>query len=107
MYETSENEYKDFFELDTVAAVRPKGYLIRLEVFVLAPRDFHVILSPTKTPNLSLDLVYEIVIGGDNNQRTTIRKRRRNYELIERITPNVLSIDEPHKINIDVTTCKL
>lgn len=40
--------------------LQPSGYLVRLPFYVLAPRDAHIVFSPTESPNWTRDNVYEI-----------------------------------------------
>lgn len=68
---------------------------VRIYLFVLCFRflfsKFLVILS-------------KIVIGGWQNTRTLIRKQRNKFDMVDLVTPNVLSATVPREVDIHIRT---
>lgn len=59
-YQTNEYNYTHFVELSSLKDAQPTDYWARVPVYVIGPRDAHIILSTTNTPNRDVDFVYEI-----------------------------------------------
>lgn len=59
-YKTNEYNYTHFVELSSLKDAQPTDYFVRVPLYVLGPRDGHIILSTTNTPNRTDDFVYEI-----------------------------------------------
>lgn len=59
-YASNEYNYTHFVELSSLKDAQPTGYWVRVPVYVIGPRDGHIILSTTDHPNRSVDFVYEI-----------------------------------------------
>lgn len=53
-------DYKKLMKISDFPGIQPKGYLVRLPFYVLAPRDAHIVFSATESPNWTRDNVYEI-----------------------------------------------
>lgn len=124
-------DYRKLMKISDFPGIQPKGFLVRLPFYVLAPRDAHIVFAKTEAPNWTRDFVYEIcmyrqwsraaieqrhthcyflrsnvVIGGWANNRTLIRRRRQDLDLATEFTFNVLRKDEPLKILIEISTGK-
>lgn len=56
--------YGKLVKISDVPGIQPAGYLVRIPFYVLAPRDAHIVFSPTESPNWTSENVYEVVIGG-------------------------------------------
>lgn len=46
-------------DLSNVKDAQPSGYYARIPVYIIGPRDGHIILSTNETPNRDKDFVYE------------------------------------------------
>lgn len=53
-------DYKKLMKISDFPGIQPKGFLVRLPFYVLAPRDAHIVFSKTEEPNWTRDYVYEI-----------------------------------------------
>lgn len=58
-YKTEEYNYTHFVELNKIEDTQPTGFYARVPVYVIGPRDAHIILSTTDKPNRDKDFVYE------------------------------------------------
>lgn len=58
-YTNEDYNYTHFVDLSTLKDAQPTGYLVRVPVYVIGPRDGHIILSTTNTPDREKDFVYE------------------------------------------------
>lgn len=58
-FKTDEYNYTHFVDLNNIKDAQPTGYYARVPVYVIGPRDGHIILSTTNTPNRDTDVVYE------------------------------------------------
>lgn len=50
----------DLMKISDFPGMQPIGYLVRLPLYVLAPRDAHIVFSPMEKPVWTRDSVYEI-----------------------------------------------
>lgn len=50
----------DLMKISDFPGMQPIGYLVRLQMYVLAPRDAHIVFSPIEKPAWTRDSVYEI-----------------------------------------------
>lgn len=58
-YAISDNEYKKFVKLSDIRDSQPDGYIVRIVVYILGPRDAHILLTTNDHPNYERDYVYE------------------------------------------------
>lgn len=58
-YKTDEYVYNEFVDLSNVKDAQPTGYYARIPVYIIGPRDGHIILSVNSTLNRDKDFVYE------------------------------------------------
>lgn len=96
-------DYKTLMKISDIPGIQPSGYLVRMPFYVLAPRDAHIVFSPTESPNWTRDNVYEILVGGWANNRTLIRRRRQDYDMAVEYNFNVLRKSEPLQLLIEIT----
>lgn len=59
IYQTKNSSYIDFYELKQFNFARPLGFLVKIELFVQAEANFHILLSETNTPVDLTDHSYE------------------------------------------------
>lgn len=58
-YKTDEYQYSQFVDLSNVKDAQPTGYYARVPVYLIGPRDAHIILSPNSTVDRDHDFIYE------------------------------------------------
>lgn len=58
-YTTDDYSYVNLVNLESIDDAQPTGYHARIPVYLIGPRDGHIILSTTNTPNRDEDFVYE------------------------------------------------
>ncbi|XP_031619784.1 uncharacterized protein LOC116338571 [Contarinia nasturtii] len=101
--EEKDYDYKKLMKISDIPGIQPSGYLVRLPFYVLAPRDAHIVFSPTEFPNWTRDNVYEILVGGWANNRTLIRRKRQDYDMTVEYNFNILRKDNPLKLLIEIS----
>lgn len=58
-YSISDNDYKKFIKISDIRNSQPDGYIVRIVLYILGPRDAHVLLTTNDHPNYERDYVYE------------------------------------------------
>ena len=81
---------------------RSQGDIVFLKLFVLAAKDAHILLSPTKNPDKNSP-VYEIVLGAGGNTFSEIRRRKQTLPLYTLRIKDLLSAIDPLPITIRIT----
>lgn len=76
---------------------------MRLQFYVMASRDAHIVFSATESPNWTRDNVYEILVGGWGNERTLIRRKRQDSDMTVEYTSNVLQKDNILQLLIEIS----
>lgn len=59
-YKNNEYNYSQFVELSSLKEPQPDDLHARVPIYVIGPRDAHIVLSTTNTPKREKDFVYEI-----------------------------------------------
>ncbi|XP_031620433.1 uncharacterized protein LOC116338976 [Contarinia nasturtii] len=103
-YKTDDYNYTHFVELSADIKV-PESIdnCTRVSVYLIGPRDAHIILSSTNKPNRDKDFVYEFLFGGYDNKRIIIRKRIQRYTLKELSFSEVIPVLRPLKVMIEIS----
>lgn len=52
-------DYNKFVKLSDIRNSNPDGYIARIVVYIVGPRDAHILLATTDHPNFDRDSVYE------------------------------------------------
>lgn len=113
---STEYEYIDFYELSDIGPPSI-GFLVELEVTVLAYQNAHILLAECDDLDIEQDFVYEIgnpffvrlyilylllviiifiVIGGDNNTISAIRRKCDKETIKQEPTPGILKCDNTY-----------
>lgn len=105
-YSNSKYEYKDFFKLSDIRGSQPKGYQARIEFYAQGTRNAHIVLSATDRPNLQTDNLYEFVIGGWQNSRVLIRRKKSEELMTQVFVFHTMTPNTPTKFVIEVAHSK-
>ncbi|KAL5274377.1 hypothetical protein ACFFRR_000858 [Megaselia abdita] len=93
--------YKDSFNIHGLKNNRPyDNEVFRMKFYVLTDRDANIMISNERKVQNN-DNAYEIVIGGWNNTKSTIRKNKFSVEVVEKLG-SVLSALYPTEIVISL-----
>lgn len=98
---TSGYGYQKYFKIDDVKNHGADGNIVNLKLYVMGPKDAHILLSTEESPSAA-DPVYEIVLGGGANTFSEIRRKRKTQALQSIRRKNLLSPLNPIPINIKI-----
>lgn len=122
------HEYTKFWPLSGFRGGKAKGYIARIAVYALRAHDAHIAFAVNDRPGND-DAIYEfgrllrlveiinealfhaffllVVIGGWDNSRVLIRRKKGSDVMNELHIADILSKTEPSKIVIEITERKL
>ncbi|XP_037032666.1 uncharacterized protein LOC119071739 [Bradysia coprophila] len=98
---TSGYGYQKYFKIDDVNNHGADGNIVNLKLYVMGPKDAHILLSTEEAPS-TMDPVYEIVLGGGANTFSEIRRKRKTQALQSIRRKNLLSSLNPIPISIKI-----
>lgn len=126
---TEKYEHKNFTRLCEIENASPRGYIVRLPIYVQGTRDALIQFSTRANPapnaavyefcefaravHIGLALKWVLilsyflvpqVIGGWGNTRLIIRRKRGYEDLADVTIDDALAVDQPTKFVIEITT---
>lgn len=100
--QAKENNYEKFIALKDIPGAVQEGSIVNLPFLIKGDKDAHIVLSATDKPNWEHDNVYEFVIGGWDDTKVVLRRRRNNDVLQEEHISNSISKAQATKFVISI-----
>lgn len=99
-------EYEKFVPLKEIPGAVYEGHLINFPLLIQGNKEAHILLSETATPNWEKDNVYEFVVGGWNDKKVAIRRKRNGGVLQEEDSLNNINAETATKFVVDIDESK-
>lgn len=101
--QVKDNEYKKFIPLSEIIGETKKGETLNLPLLVRGEKNAHIVFTTSDHPNWETDNVYEFIIGGWDDTRIAIRRKRNGETLQEEEISNSISKIAPTKFVLSLT----
>lgn len=101
--QVNENEYQKFIPLKDIVGENYENQVINVPLLIQGGKNAHIALTTTDKPNFELDNIYEFIIGGWENSRVVVQRKRNGEVMEEQEIQNAISKIMPTKFTITIT----
>lgn len=101
--QVKDNEYKKLIPLSDLVGELKKSDVLNVPLLIQGEKNAHIVLTTSENPNWETDNVYELIIGGWDDTRIAIRRKRNSEVLQEEELSNSISKIAPTKFTLSIT----
>lgn len=101
--QVKDHEYKKLIPISDLIGEVKAGETMSIPLLIQGEKNAHIVLATSETPNWETDNVYEFIIGGWDDTRIAIRRKRLGETLHEEELSNSISRVAPTKFILSVT----